>query len=294
MSAAVIVGDCLEVLLQGYLEGDGHWDESNGRWRLGFTRNYNLERDLRTACARLGYTLTLRLSEASFDGKLWPTFRGELRMSRTGHHNERDMGEIVEIRKSRCREVYDLGVEDEPHLFALASGVLTHNSKPNPMPESVTDRPTKAHEYVFLLAKSKRYWYDADAIAETAEQPKRNRSDRIGGASHEERQQHSEGSVFRGSATRNKRTVWTIATQPYKGAHFATYPETLVTPCILAGCQVGGTVLDPFTGSGTTGAVAVNLGRNFVGIELNEKYAALARRRIGQAQPPLELEVSCG
>ncbi len=155
-------------MLTGYLSGDGHWDAKNKRWRLWFARNYNLERDLRVACARLGYHLSLRPSVARYQGGTRPAFRGELRMERSGHLNQRDMGEIVEVRKARCREVYDLGVADEPHLFALASGVLTHNSKPNPMPESVTDRCTKAHEYLFLLSKSERYYYDADAIKEAA------------------------------------------------------------------------------------------------------------------------------
>ncbi|MGI0149683.1 MAG: hypothetical protein ACREDF_09160, partial [Thermoplasmata archaeon] len=128
----------LSSMVAGYLAGDGSWDGENLRWRLGFTRNYNLERDIRTACARLGYILTLKPSSASYKGKRVPTFRGEIRMNRTGHHNERDMGEIIAIRRSRCRDIYEIGVADEPHLFALASGVLTHNSKPNPMPESVT------------------------------------------------------------------------------------------------------------------------------------------------------------
>src|SRR5690606_29081904 len=126
------------------------------RWRICFARNYNLERDLRTACARLGYRLTLKLSHATYKGRKVPIFRGEIREYTTGHHNERPRTEVVEIRRARCREVYDLGVADEPHLFALASGVLTHNSKPNAMPQSVTDRCTKAREYVFLLTKRAR------------------------------------------------------------------------------------------------------------------------------------------
>src|SRR5262249_32581536 len=112
--------------------GDAHWDTTNKRWRLGFTRNYNLERDLRVACARLGYRLTLNPSESRYQGGVRPSFRGEIRTSRSGHHNERPMGEVVEIRKSRSREFYDLGVTDEPLLFALASGVLTQNSNPPP------------------------------------------------------------------------------------------------------------------------------------------------------------------
>lgn len=128
-------------------------------------------------------------------------------------------------------------------------------SKPNPMPESVTDRPTKAHEYIFLLAKSEKYWYDSIAIKE----------------------------VDSFTEVRNKRSVWTVATKPYSGAHFATFPESLIEPCILAGCPEGGTVLDPFLGSGTTGAVAQRLGRKWVGCELNPEYIELAKRRTEQS-----------
>jgi DNA modification methylase len=165
-------------------------------------------------------------------------------------------------------------------------------SKPNPMPESVTDRPTKAHEYVFLMSKAARYYYDAESVSEASWEPHRVRCDRVGGASFDERQQHSEGGTVTGSTTRNRRTVWTIATQPYPEAHFATYPEKLVEPCILAGCLVGGTVLDPFAGSGTTGAVACRLGRNFVGIELNPEYAEMAERRIAPHRDQMQMDVS--
>lgn len=161
----------------------------------------------------------------------------------------------------------------------LRADIIWH--KPNPMPESVTDRPTKAHEYVFLLTKSARYFYDAAAISEPSVEPDRKRADRIGGASHEERGQHSEGGLFVGSATRNARSVWTITTKPYKGAHFATMPPELAERCILAGSRRGDTVLDPFSGSGTTAAVAVNHGRLAIGIEANREYQHLAVERIG-------------
>lgn len=162
-------------------------------------------------------------------------------------------------------------------------------AKPNPMPESVRDRPTKAHEQIFLLTKSAKYWYDADAIAEPALQPK--------GEPKETRQRkavmlgQSGGHLGtnQGYETRNVRTVWEIATQPYKEAHFATFPPELPKRCILAGCPVGGVVLDPFLGSGTTAAVAIELGRKWIGIELNAQYAELARKRIADAQPALEV-----
>jgi DNA modification methylase len=162
-------------------------------------------------------------------------------------------------------------------------------AKPNPMPESVRDRPTKAHEYVFLLSKQARYWYDAEAIAEAS----------CGAAEYPKRHGNGEsvcgpGGAYRvGSTTsgRNRRTVWTIATQPYPEAHFATFPEKLVEPCVLAGCPVGGTVLDPFCGSGTTGVVAARLGREFIGIELNPEYVAMAKRRIAVAEAQQRLPV---
>ena len=213
-------------MLDGYLSGDGHWDAANNRWRLSFTRNYNLERDLRTVCARLGLHLTLKMAHTPYNGGLVPTFRGEIRMERSGHRNEKDMGEVVEIRKARCREVYDLGVADEPHVFALASGILTHNSKPNPMPESVRDRPTKAHEYIFLLSKSRKYYYDADAVREDFADdrmgnPGRNipakkvalGRDLSGFASGDG--QWNENGQYTG---RNRRSVWTVTTKPFSGA----------------------------------------------------------------------------
>jgi len=197
-------------------------------------------------------------------------------------------------------------------------------AKPNPMPESVTDRPTKAHEYVFLLTRSARYFYDADAIREPY-QPSSVERDAYG-------YNHAFANQFKGSPTdgrhpdgkvlppgsfakgpdgrklttitpgpgshddyqtgtrerwpnasgRNRRSVWEIATEPYPDAHFATFPQALVEPCVKAGCPEGGVVLDPFMGSGTTALVARRLGRRSIGIELNETYAALAAKRLSQ------------
>ena len=279
-------------MLNGYLSGDGAY--SKERWRLGFTRNYNLERDLRTACARLGYTITLNPSTVEYKGKQVPTFRGEIRETRSGHRNEKDRNEVMEIRKARCREVYDLGVADDPHVFALASGVLTHNSKPNPMPESVTDRCTKSHEYIFLLSKSAKYYFDHEAIKEpsvtqqvdggqcgrggkTAFRGQGSMRFQENGRANRNGRQMKEIGV---EALRNKRDVWTVATQPYKEAHFATFPPKLIEPCILAGSKPGDVVLDPFVGSGTTGVVALRHKRDFVGIELNPDYITLINKRL--------------
>jgi len=176
----------------------------------------------------------------------------------------------------------------------LRSDIIWH--KPNPMPESVTDRPTKAHEYIFLLSKSREYFYDADAVREPLAYPQdaiRDRN-RIGGK-HElavggnllERK----NMTIDMSAGRNRRSVWTVTTKPYAEAHFATFPPDLIEPCILAGSKAGDTVLDPFNGSGTTGAVALKHGRKYIGLELNPDYIELAHDRIRRSQPML-LEVT--
>ena len=135
--------DALIAIIRGYLEGDGS-DRGSGRWRLGFTRNYALERDLRCMASRLRARITLRLAHARIGERTYPTFRGEWCWRSSGHHNEKQRTEVVSIRRSRARQFWDVSVADDPHLFALASGVLTKNS--NPMLESVTDRPTSAHE----------------------------------------------------------------------------------------------------------------------------------------------------
>jgi len=167
----------------------------------------------------------------------------------------------------------------------LRSDIIWH--KPNPMPESVRDRPTKAHEYLFLLAKSERYYYNSDAIREEAEYPGEHGflrgpvedcdSDTITwrAKSQQTRKLAGVDSKTAGDDFRNRRSVWTIATQAFRGAHFACFPRALVQPCILAGSRPGDTVLDPFMGSGTTAQVASALGRAFIGCELNPDYVRL-------------------
>jgi DNA modification methylase len=187
-------------------------------------------------------------------------------------------------------------------------------SKPNPMPESVTDRCTKAHEYIFMLTKSVRYFYDAESIKEPMKdvslqrlsqpnvfnQPGGPKDPQSGNRSHrkainnqaERLIKHEKWKTrFEGwdeydkSLGRNKRSVWEVATQPFPESHFATFPPALIEPCILAGCPKGGTVLDPFGGAGTTGLVADRLQRNAVLIELNPTYAAMAEDRIRDEAP---------
>lgn len=157
-------------------------------------------------------------------------------------------------------------------------------SKPNPMPESVQDRCTKSHEYIFLLSKSPVYYYDSEAISEPAD-PKNWRN------SYTARRCSPPGSTTdtgfangREYETRNKRSVWTVTVKPFNDAHFATFPPDLIEPCILAGCPENGVVLDPFAGSGTTGLVAYSLRRNAILIELVPEYFEMAGRRIKDAQ----------
>ena len=195
--------------------------------------------------------------------------------------------------------------------WVLRQDIIWH--KPNPMPESVRDRCTKAHEYIFLLSKSERYYYDQDAISEPIAQASIARlsqpnianqmgSDRVPGktngtmkavvrsSGNKERKQRpgypdshhgkQAGSVPWEGSTRNKRSVWTVSTKPYKGAHFATFPTDLIEPCILAGSRGNDIVLDPFMGSGTTAAAAVLHGRQYIGCELNPNYWSLQQERI--------------
>ncbi|MCH7799046.1 MAG: site-specific DNA-methyltransferase [Planctomycetes bacterium] len=165
-------------------------------------------------------------------------------------------------------------------------------SKPNPMPESVMDRCTKSHEYIFLLSKSAKYYYDGEAIKEPVAAASVSRlgqknlanqrgSDRVPGKDNGNMKAVGDGE------TRNKRSVWTVATKPYKEAHFATYPADLIRPCILAGSAKGDTVLDPFMGSGTTAFVSKELGRRAIGCELNPEYIEIAKRRLAQEVLPL-------
>jgi len=162
----------------------------------------------------------------------------------------------------------------------LRQDIIWH--KPNPMPESVKDRCTKAHEYIFLLSKNVKYYFDNEAIKEDAKYPQGPNSPQSIKKGKGEFGMDTRGGLSKigALAKKNKRSVWTITTKPFKGAHFATFPKDLIEPCVLAGCLEGGTVLDPFGGSGTTGIVAAQHNRNAVLLELNQEYIDLANARI--------------
>lgn len=165
----------------------------------------------------------------------------------------------------------------------LRQDIIWH--KPNPMPESVTDRCTKAHEYIFLLSKSAKYHFDHEAIREPSANLGKT-AIRFGGNkygdSDDPKHATKSGNEYTDTGFRNKRSVWTVTTRPFKGAHFATFPPQLIEPCILAGSKQGDTILDPFFGAGTTGLVAQRHNRKWIGCELNPDYAAIAQQRLNE------------
>jgi DNA modification methylase len=224
------------------------------------------------------------------DGTLWLNLGDSYTANGNSMGNDRRSGFTKGA--SRIRSKLALGLKPKdlcmiPARVALAlqadgwylrSDIVWH--KPNPMPESVQDRPTRAHEYLFLLAKQERYFYDAEAIREPQIDPlRKGKADwgKVGDANGMRNYAYRDNAREYNPAGRNKRSVWTIATQPYADAHFATFPEDLIKPCILAGSRPGDVILDPFAGSGTTGKVALELGRSTLLIELSPDYCELAR-----------------
>lgn len=391
----------LSAVLAGYLEGDGHYEPQNGRWRLGFTRNECLARDLRAMAARLGYKLRLRPRFALLNGRSFPTWRGELRKDWSAHHNSTSLGEVVALRASRARQFWDIAVEDAPHLFSLSSGILTHNS--SPMPESVSGwrweqhrikagkdeagrtiwrdcpgcpkcspndglvlrkgswRHTNSYEMVFHFAKSAEYFGDGEDVREAVSpfsdfgkpRPASPMPSGTGDAANDQRIHARLGNGSVGNpAGRNPRNVWTLGPDPLTDEHYAAFPREIPRRAILAStsargccpeCQApwarvvertgsvderGGerkhaavkprqgvngamatgiwhhrgtagwrptcacvagdpipcTVLDCFAGSGTTGVVAEQLGRDAILIELSAEYATMIERRLAKAR----------
>ena len=233
------------------------------------------------------------------DGTLWLNLgdsyatQGGPQKSQTVANNSSYKWENGEAQESRKNLDYGVKIKDlvgipwriafalQADGWYLRSDIIWH--KPNPMPESVTDRPTKAHEYIFLMSKNAKYYYDADAI----------REDSIDQVATFDRYKSGKFQKVKGSLSpelnadyrnmnegRNKRTVWTVTTQPYSEAHFATFPERLIEPCVLAGCPKDGVIYDPFMGAGTTAKVALRADRNFIGSELNQEYCEIANKRI--------------
>lgn len=216
----------------------------------------------------------------SYDGTLWVNIGDSYWGSGIGNKDGIKNKDMIGIPWMLAFALRDDG-------WYLRQDIIWH--KPNPMPESVKDRCVKSHEYIFLLSKDAKYFFDYKAIQEDAKwkNDPRGGKGRIsynGKRSAGGEKQKAQKSFVKISDKRNKRDVWSVATKAVKEAHFATFPEKLIEPCILAGCPVGGVVLDPFCGSGTTGIVSVRNERNFIGLELNPEYAEMSIRRISKEE----------
>jgi len=238
------------------------------------------------------------------DGTLWlnigDSYAARVRQSgpeHAGSITQRSNGVLTKFKRDRPKGYKEKDLIGIPWMLAFAlradgwylrQDIIWH--KPNPMPESVRDRCTKAHEYIFLLSKSERYFFDSEAMKEravgVAAGNKARKPAGARGMPNSDPKNPNDGVAsgvpWAGGETRNRRSVWTVATRPYKGAHFATFPPALIEPCILAGSRPGDIVLDPFMGSGTTAAVAIQHGRQYLGCELNPEYGSLQEQRIEQ------------
>jgi DNA modification methylase len=233
------------------------------------------------------------------DGTLWLNIgdsyynyrpgKGQALVKQSVANNDQDLPQICARRGNKLDGLKEKDLIGIPWMLAFAlradgwylrQDIIWH--KPNPMPESVQDRCTKAHEYIFLMSKSQKYYYDHETIKDPVKQDWGTR-DRSDGKYHTEGsglQPHS--GLEKSYEMANKRSVWTVNTKPYVGAHFAVFPSELIEPCILAGTPAGGIVLDPFMGSGTTAQVAQHLGRQYLGCELNATYEKLQKKRLAQ------------
>jgi len=240
------------------------------------------------------------------DGTLWLNIgdsyynyrpgKGQALVKQSVANNDQDLPQTCARRGNKLEGLKEKDLIGIPWMLAFAlradgwylrQDIIWH--KPNPMPESVADRCTKAHEYIFLLSKSSKYYYDHESIKEPLKGDPEVRDKNAEGyqANYAHGDRFSKGErVFGADGMANKRSVWSVPVKPYAGAHFAVFPSELIEPCILAGAPAGGIVLDPFMGSGTTAQVAENLGRKYLGCELNPDYKKLQDKRLRQI--PLE------
>ena len=236
------------------------------------------------------------------DGTLWVNIgdsyynyrpgKGQALVQQSVSNNIQDLPQVCARRGNKLEGLKEKDLIGIPWMLAFAlradGWYLRQDiiwSKPNPMPESVQDRCTKAHEYIFLLSKSHKYHFDHVAIKDPMKGEPEARDKNAEGyqADYSKGDRFSKGErVFGADGMANKRSVWTVNTKPYSGAHFAVFPTELIEPCILAGAPVGGIVLDPFMGSGTTAQVAQDLGRQYIGCELNPEYGNLQKKRTAQ------------
>ena len=244
------------------------------------------------------------------DGTLWLNIgdsyynyrpgKGQALVKQSVANSDQDLPQTCARRGNKLEGLKEKDLIGIPWMLAFAlradgwylrQDIIWH--KPNPMPESVQDRCTKAHEYIFLMSKSQKYYYDNESIQEQAtnRDPSNESHKHADAYDPSLSQQHRTAAGLKdvgARETRNKRSVWTVTTKPYEGAHFAVFPQDLIEPCILAGAAPGQVVLDPFMGSGTTAQVAQHLGRQYLGCELNEEYKTLQEKRLRQMSLVLE------
>lgn len=320
-----IVGDCRDVMRQMIADGvrvqcvitsPPYWGLRN----YGVTGQLGLERNPVRYVARMRSVFRLVWELLADDGTLWLNMGDSYAGAPGGWQgkNGQRASRTFTARIAHHKRGSGLKPKDlvgMPWLLALvlrADGWYLRRdiiwSKPNPMPESITDRPATSHEYIFLFSKAAQYYYDAEAIKEPVSGTAHGRGNGVNPKSrvpagwdtrtgdHRElagrypraRQNESfSGAINELVDLRNKRSVWTVPTQPFAGAHFATFPEKLIEPCILAGSRPGDIVFDPFMGAGTVGAVASRLGRRWIGAEINAAYVDMQKPRTAQQGMPL-------
>ena len=270
-SIKIIQGDCIETLTQLEDQSVNTCITSPPYWGL---RDYG-EAD----------QLGLEDTPEEFVDNLVKVFREVKRVLRDDGTVWLNLGDSYMLNKQLACIPFKVALALQADGWYLRQDIIWH--KPNPMPESVKDRCTKAHEYIFLLSKSPKYYFDNEAIKEDSiyapnktHEKERAKGYYKGKWSNPEKGSRHDGSFKAIRDKKNKRSVWKVPTKGYKEAHFATYPTALIEPCVLAGCPIDGGVLDPFAGSGTPGIVAANNSRNAVLLELNKEYIDIAERRI--------------
>ena len=274
----------LKEIVNGYLDGDGHYEPENNRWRLGFTLNRLLEKDLRTLAARFNAKLTLLKRGARIKSlqKEYPSLKGEWRWAKTDHHNSKNMGEILSITKEKMRDdehMWDIEVDSKEHLFCLASGVLTHNCKSNPLPQVRQPRYNQVFEYMFIFSKGVPKTFNPIKVpCKCAGQNYDSTCKNMGGENGRTKKS------FKINKEKVDSNVWEIAVAQNKTSHPAVFPIEIAKRHIQSWSNEDDIVLDPFMGSGTTGIAALELNRHYIGIELSEEYYELSKERINKTK----------